>query len=355
MFFLRGESNSLIYHNSDNEIHLFSTYNSGVKVLVTGANGFTGSHLTRLLVDAGHDVRAMVRRGSDLSLLEGIDVERFEGELTQAGRLREAVSGVERIFHIAAVYREARLSDETYRDVNVEGTRRLGEAALAEGGVPFLYCSTCGVHGEVAPPADEESPYNPGDIYQRTKVEAEHIVLGLHRDRGLPVVVLRPVGIYGPGDRRFLKLFRGVARRKFPMIGNGDVLYHLTHVEDVARGFMRAADIGAAVNGQAFILAGARYTSINELVRIIADKAGVAPPWLRLPVGPMVAAAAICETLCRPLGIEPPLHRRRLDFFLKDRAFKIDKAREVLGWEPTVELDAGIAQTLEWYRKAGWI
>ena len=352
---MRGESNYPIYHIHVDEIHLFSTYNDLVKVLVTGANGFTGSHLTRLLVDAGHDVRAMVRRNSDSSLLEGIEVERFEGELTQPERLRAAVAGVERVFHIAAVYREARLSDAIYREVNVEGTRLLGEAALAEGGVPFLYCSTCGVHGEVAPPANESSPYNPGDIYQRTKVEAEQVVLALHRDRGLPVVVLRPVGIYGPGDRRFLKLFRGIARRRFPMIGKGEVMYHLTHVDDIARGFIEAARLGAAVNGEAFILAGARYTTINELVAIIAAKAGVAPPWLRLPAAPMVAAAVICEGLCRPLGIEPPLHRRRLDFFLKDRAFEIDKAREILGWRPTVELEAGVGQTLEWYREAGWI
>ena len=139
------------------------------------------------------------------------------------------------------------------------------------------------------------------------------------------------------------------------MIGSGGVFYHLTHVEDVARGFIRAAELGAGVNGEAFILAGARYTTVKELIALIADKAGVAPPWLRLPAGPLYAAAAVCEDVCRPLGIEPPLHRRRLDFFLKDRAFTIDKARDVLGWEPTVELDAGIAETLEWYRSAEWI
>jgi dihydroflavonol-4-reductase len=326
-----------------------------VRVLVTGANGFTGSHLARLLGERGHDVRALMRATSDASLLDGIDVERFEGDLTQGARVREAVAGVERIFHIAAVYREAKLSDDHYRAVNVEGTRLLAEAALSEGGIPFLYCSTCGVHGEVAPPADENSPYNPGDIYQQTKVEAERVVFGLHRDRGLPVVVLRPVGIYGPGDRRFLKLFKGVARRKFPMIGKGDVYYHLTHVEDVARGFIKASEMGGGVNGEAFILAGARYTTVKELVDLIAQKAGVAPPWLRLPAGPLYAAAAICEDVCRPLGIEPPLHRRRLDFFLKDRAFNIDKAREVLGWEPIVDLDAGVAATLEWYKSVGWI
>ena len=310
--------------------------------------------MSRLLRQAGHEVRALVRASSELSLLEGLDVERFEGELTNPASLRAAVSGVERIFHIAAVYRQAKLPDSYYREVNVEGTRLLAEASLGEGGIPFLYCSTCGVHGEVEPPADESSPYNPGDIYQQTKVEAERVVFALHRDRGLPVVVLRPVGIYGPGDRRFLKLFRGVAKKRFPMIGKGDVFYHLTHVEDVARGFIRAGDTPSAF-GKAFILAGSEYTTVRELIALIAKKADVAPPRFRWPSVPLYAAAAICEDVCRPLGIEPPLYRRRLDFFLKNRAFKIDKAKKELGWEPVVDLDKGIEQTLQWYRKAGWV
>ena len=143
--------------------------------------------------------------------------------------------------------------------------------------MPLIYCSTCGVHGEVAePPADEEAPYNPGDVYQQTKVEAEKLLLSMNRERGLHVVIMRPVGIYGPGDRRFLKLFRGVARRHFPMIGKGGVFYHLTHVEDVARGFMRAAEVSSA-NGKAFIIAGERYTTIKELIEIIARAAKVPP------------------------------------------------------------------------------
>ncbi len=159
-----------------------------------------------MLGESGYQVRALVRASSKLDLLTGASVDCVEGDLTDRKSIERAVRGVERIFHIAAVYREAKLSDRLYYDVNLEGTRRLAEAALAEGGVPFFYCSTCGVHGEVGqPPVDETAPYNPGDIYQETKVEAEKLVFALHRERGLPVVVLRPVGIYGPGDRRFLR------------------------------------------------------------------------------------------------------------------------------------------------------
>lgn len=326
-----------------------------MKALVTGASGFTGSHLARFLVGAGHDVRVLVRSSSGRDVLRGLDVEYVLGDLADRDSLRRAVSGTECIYHLAAVYREARLPDRTYFDVNVEGTRRLAEAALDEGGVPFIYCSTCGVHGEVAhPPADETAPYNPGDIYQETKVQAEKLLLKMHREQDLPVVILRPVGIYGPGDRRFLKLFGGVARRRFPMIGSGDVFYHLTHVKDVVSGFARAAEVPAA-RGNAFILAGARYTTVRELIDLIAREAGVPSPWLKLPATPMVAAAAVCEAVCRPLGIEPPLYRRRLDFFLKHRAFTIDKAREVLGWQPRIGLEDGIRETLAYYRGQGWL
>jgi len=326
-----------------------------VKVLVTGASGFTGSHLARFLVEAGERVRVLVRPSSRRDFLEGLDLEFVEGDLADAESLRRAVSGTECIYHLAAVYREAKLPDRVYFDINVEGTRRLAEASLAEGGIPFIYCSTCGVHGEVAdPPADETAPYHPGDIYQETKVEAEKLLLQMHEKDGLPAVILRPVGIYGPGDLRFLKLFRGVARRHFPMIGKGDVFYHLTHVSDVVSGFVRAARLLEA-RGEAFILAGARYTTVNELVDLIASEAGVPPPRLRLPAVPMIAAAAACEAVCRPLGIEPPLYRRRLDFFLKHRAFRIDKARRVLGWEPRVDLREGIRQTMAYYRDRGWL
>jgi nucleoside-diphosphate-sugar epimerase len=308
-----------------------------------------------MLSQAGHQVRVLVRSTSRMDLLGDLAVEKVEGDLTDGASIRRAVSGVDRIFHIAAVYREAKLPDRVYYDVNVEGTRRLVEASLAEGGLPFLYCSTCGVHGEVnQPPVDETAPYNPGDIYQKTKVDAEKVVFQAHREHGLPAVILRPVGIYGPGDGRFLKLFRGVARRRFPMIGSGRVYYHLTHVEDVARGFIRAAETPEAV-GQAFILAGKDYTTVKELVDLIARKAGARPPWLRVPAGPVYLAAVVCEAVCRRLGIEPPLHRRRLDFFLKDRAFRIDKAGKILGWEPQVDLERGIGQTLDWYRSRGWL
>jgi nucleoside-diphosphate-sugar epimerase len=218
-----------------------------------------------------------------------------------------------------------------------------------------VHCSTVGVHGDIDhPPATEDAPLKPGDIYQVTKLEGERIGRAAADDTGMELVIARPTGIYGPGDRRLLKLFRGVARRRFPILGSGRIFYHLTHVEDLIDGFRLCASVPQAA-GRTYILAGPEVTTLNELVSIVASQAGVPAPRLHLPVWPFWTAGAVCEALCTPLGIEPPLYRRRVDFFTKSRAFDISRARAELGYDPKVRLRDGIARTLAWYRNAGWL
>jgi nucleoside-diphosphate-sugar epimerase len=168
------------------------------------------------------------------------------------------------------------------------------------------------------------------------------------------LAIARPTGIYGPGDRRLLKLFRGVSRRTFVTLGSGDIYYHLTYVDDLVEGFRLCGEIPRAA-GRTYILAGGEVTPLNELVRRIAAAAGVRPPSLRAPVWPFWIAGALCEAVCVPLRIEPPLYRRRVDFFTKSRAFDIARARAELGYSPQVGLDEGIRRTLAWYREQGWL
>jgi nucleoside-diphosphate-sugar epimerase len=218
-----------------------------------------------------------------------------------------------------------------------------------------VHCSTVGVHGDVQhPPANEDAPLAPGDVYQETKLQGERIAREASAATGVEVVIARPTGIYGPGDRRLLKLFRGVARRRFVVLGNGRIFYHLTYIDDLVEGFRLCGEVPRAA-GRTYILAGAEVTTLNELVGLIASEAGVRPPRLRLPVWPVWLAGAACEAVCVPLGIEPPLYRRRVDFFTKSRAFDIARARAELGYDPAVTLREGIRRTLEWYRREGWI
>jgi nucleoside-diphosphate-sugar epimerase len=320
------------------------------KVLVTGATGFTGGHLARKLLDRGHEVHCLVRAGKDASGLERAGCRVVRGDLTQADTLETAVRGMEKVYHIAALYREENVPRKLFRDVNAEGTKNLLEASLKAGVKRFVHCSTVGVQGEIEhPPATEEAPYRPGDTYQESKMQGELLALDYHRRRGLGVSVFRPVGIYGPGDTRFLKLFRNV---RYGMFGSGNVLYHLTYIDDLTDGICLMGTV-PGIEGQIFTLAGERYTTLNELYGIIAEVLDLQPSKRHYPVWPVYAAGAVCEWLCRPFGISPPIYRRRLDFFIKDRAFDITKARKLLGYQPAVDLKTGIARTADWYKRKG--
>lgn len=326
-------------------------------VLVTGATGFTGGHLAGALARDGHRVRALVRPTRlarfAQSPLAAQGVEAVTGDLLDAASVARAADGVAVIYHIAATYREAGQPASAYRRINVDGTRHVLEAAALAGASRVVHCSTGGVHGHIAaPPANEDAPFNPGDVYQHTKLEAEQLARSFGEAQRVEVVIARPIGIYGPGDTRFLKMFRGIARGRFPMLGSGEIFYHLTYIDDLVEGFRLCGRVPAAA-GRTYILAGARYTTLNELVALVADELGVRPPRWRLPVWPFWLAGLACEAVCVPLGIEPPLYRRRVDFYTKSRAFDIARARTELGYDPAVDLRAGIKRTAAWYRAQG--
>ena len=324
-----------------------------MRVLVTGATGFTGGHLARTLRQRGHEVQALVRDKSRAKSLLAEGIQAVEGDLADAESLKRASTGCEVVYHIAAVYREAKHGDDWYRQINVRGTQNVMDAAQSCGVRRVVHCSTVGVHGEVAPPADENAPFAPGDIYQQTKLEGEQLVQG-YIDKGVDACIFRPVGIYGPGDLRFLKLFKTISNGSFRMIGTGKVLYHMTFIDDLVDGIILCGEHPAA-RGRTYILSGPRYTPLSELVGQIAQSLGKPAPKGRIPLAPVYAAAVACEALCRPLRIEPPLHRRRLDFFIKDRGFSSARARQEIGFAPRVDLPEGTARTAKWYREQGLI
>ena len=326
-----------------------------MRVLVTGATGFTGGHLARALAARGSRVRALVRDAARAQDLAAAGIELAVGDLRDEGALTMAARGVEVVYHIAALYRQAGLSELTYRDINATAAERVVEAAAKGGARRVVHCSTVGVHGDVEhPPANEDAPLKPGDVYQVTKLEGERLAARTALRLGIEVTIVRPSGIYGAGDRRLLKLFRGVAKRRWVTLGNGEIYYHLTHIDDLVEGFRLCGEHPAAAN-RTYIIAGGEVTTLNELVRLIAEASGVTPPTLHLPVWPVWIAGAVCEAVCAPFGIEPPLYRRRVDFFTKSRSFDIARARTEIGYAPRVGLREGIRRTLAWYREHGWI
>jgi nucleoside-diphosphate-sugar epimerase len=151
-----------------------------------------------------------------------------------------------------------------------------------------------------------------------------------------------------------LKLFRMIERRRFVMVGDGQALFQPAHVDDVVEVFRLCLRNPQAI-GEVFIAGGEEYLPLGNLVGLIAKELGVAPPRLRLPLAPVLLAASACERLCVPLGVEPPLHRRRVSFFQNNRAFSVAKAKRVLGFRPRYSLRESLRSTIGWYRQQGWL
>lgn len=324
-----------------------------MKALVTGANGFTGSYLTKLLLKKGYKVTALIRRSSNRANLDELEVDYLFKDIASDPIEPEELQGFDVIHHVAAAFRVENVPHSYFWDVNVEGTRKLLNAAEQAGVKRFVHCSTVGVQGEIAsPPAKETAPYNPGDYYQKSKVDGEKLVLNFSEKSRMKISIVRPVGIYGPGDMRFYKLFKAVNSRKFKMIGNGQVLYHLTFVEDLVQGIYLAGEKEEAI-GEIFTIGGDGYLTLQEFVEIIARVLDKPLSRIRIPVAPVWFAGLCCEILFKPFKLTPPIYRRRVDFFIKDRAFDTSKAKKLLGFKPSTSVEEGIRLTAEWYKEKG--
>jgi nucleoside-diphosphate-sugar epimerase len=291
-----------------------------MKLLVTGGSGFVGSRLALEARAQGLEVVITGQANSDTERLR-IDELRRAGVALEMGPLqdpafaRRIVAGCDRVIHLAAAQHEANVPDSYFEQVNVGGTRALIEASRDAGVRRFVHGSTIGIYGSAADGTlDEDSPPRPDNIYGRTKLAAEGVVR--EHAEGLETCVMRISETYGPGDFRLLKLFRAIDRGTFMMIGDGLNRRQVMHVSDLVRGLLVASRHPGAV-GQTFVMPGREVMTTNEMVATIAGALGKPPPRLRAPLWPFIAAAAVFEATFKPLGIQPPLHRRRLDLLRK--------------------------------------
>jgi nucleoside-diphosphate-sugar epimerase/2-polyprenyl-3-methyl-5-hydroxy-6-metoxy-1,4-benzoquinol methylase len=322
--------------------------------LITGGTGFIGSRLALACAARGEQVRVLAQRNTPAERqncreLEQRGITIVEGSITNPDTAARACEGVEVVYHLAAAQHEANVPDKHYYDVNVEGTRNLLQTAVRTGVRRFVHGSTIGVYGiNNNGPVRDDSPLNPDNIYGITKLEGEKVTREFFEK--LPVAIVRISETYGPGDRRLLKLFEGIQKRSFFHIGDGRNLHHVVYIDDLLDGLRLAATEQAAV-GNTFVLAGPRAVTTDEMIAYVCRAANVSVPRLRVPLWPLMATAVVLEGVMRPLGIQPPLHRRRMNFFIKSFQFSCDDARELLGYEPKVDVEEGIRRTHEWYRQ----
>jgi nucleoside-diphosphate-sugar epimerase len=308
------------------------------------------------LLDKGLQVTALdYKEGIKTRELNEWGAEVVIGSVTERDIVRRCMQGVDLVAHLAAAFRELNVPESHYDAVNVEGTRIVLEEAKHAGVKKFIYCSTCGVHGNVkAPPADETAPIMPADYYQRTKYLAEPIVLDFNR-QGLPCVIIRPAAIYGPGDpERFWMIFKRVKKGVFPMFGGGKTLYHPLFIDNLVDAFLLAMEPGKG-EGEAYLIADEEYVEIEDIVRRVAKAMNTEVRIPHFPVWPLIAAGHICEKACKPFGVSPPIFPRRVDWYRQNRAFKISKAKKDLGYRPEISLDEGLRRTAQWYKDEGYL
>lgn len=322
-----------------------------MRIFVTGATGFIGAHFIERALAEGHQVIGLYRSDGPrhracIEHLRGRGADLRRGDILKPESFAAALDAVDRVCHFAAAFRESG-ADQTFFDrMNVEGTTNVVNAAAAKGVKRFVHCGTAGIYGQrVAGTIDEKTPIRPWNSYERSKLAADERVRTIASAAGMEYVILRPTAVYGPRDERLLKLFRSVAKGRFPLFGRGEGRRHMIYVTDLADAFLRACTAPSAANRE-LIIAGPKAVPLREMLQAIATAANRPGFGPRLPLKPMLALAAVVEDACKVFKIDPPIYRRRMDFYLNDAAFDSRQAQAVLGWQPKVDLAEGFAATL---------
>ena len=330
-----------------------------MKTLVTGANGSIGRNLVQALVARGDDVKVLVRENSNTICLDKYTVEFCHGDILDTASLNRALENVDLVYHLAAIVppRLWRVPNKIVWDINYHGTRNLLEACRQHELKKVIYASTVGVtgyidHGRI----DETSPYNPEGLYEKTKCEAEKIVLKYYKEYGVPTTIIRIPAVYGPGlVYGMVQAFQAIQSRRFRFFGTGESLIHLIYMEDLIE-VMLLIGMRDAARGEIYIVGMKDPVTWKEYVTTIAEGLGVDPPRRHLPIWLAKTLGYCFETLLRGFyKDEPFLVRYRVDLLTNNSAFDVSKVKKELGFEAKMDLKEGIAHTIQWYRKEGYL
>lgn len=325
-----------------------------MNIVVTGATGFLGSAVTRALVARGDRVSAVAREASDRWRLAETAVTWMTADITDTTSLRNLFGRADAVVHAAGRLGQFGVPESAYVALHEQGTRNLCAALAALPAPPrLLHISSPGVLGPInGSPAAEEQPLAPSNAYERSKAAGEAVVTSFVA-QGLPAVVVRPEFVYGPRDTHVLGLFRAIHKGRFFYIGDGSNCCHPTYIDDAVAGIIAALDHGRV--GETYHITGPRPLSFRELGATFAAALDVPPPRYAVPVPLARAGAALLEGAGRLSGIKPPLSGDGVAFFSENRAFSWAKAQRELAYQPQTDLAEGARQTVDWYRRQGYL
>jgi nucleoside-diphosphate-sugar epimerase len=322
-------------------------------VLVTGATGFLGLSLAAQLLSSGLRVRVLARCEARSRVLRELGADVVLGDVTDPKVVRAAVDGAVTVWHLAGRLLVPGVPAGEYDHIHVKGTNTVLECCKASERLERLvHCSTTGVLGATGDqPADETAPMRPTNVYEATKARAEQAVWAASRE-GLPVVVVRPGLVYGPGDLHLLGFFRAVMRRRFRPVGRRAVRLHPIYIDDLTDALVRCGRHPAAL-GECFHIAGSEQVALEALAEAIARAGGTDLPAGRIPL-PAARAVAIAGDLLPPRARRlAPLTRSRLEFLTHSRVYDVTKARRLLDFAAATDLATGMSRTVAWYRQKG--
>lgn len=324
-----------------------------MKVLITGANGFLGSWLTRRLLDEGLDVRILRREKSDLSEISDLNVEHSIGDITDKDSITKSLKDIDSVFHLAGLIAYTRAQRPLMEKVNVLGTKNVVNAALEEGIRKFVHLSSVTAIGASfdKTPLNEATPFNLSGLnlgYFETKRKAEEIVKKAALEKKLDAVILNPSTIYGPGDAKkgSRKTQLKVAQGRFPFYTAGGV--NIVHIKDAVEGIFNAWQRGRT--GERYILAGENIT-IKNLFELIAEKAGVEPPKHKMPSFALHALGKVGDLL-EKLGKKGAISSENAWTATLYHWFDSSKAQKELGLKVTPAAVA-IEDSIRWSQEHG--
>ncbi len=320
--------------------------------VVTGATGFLGSALVTELIRRQQSVRILARDEKKAHQQFGDAVTIIAGDITEAMQVQQAVDGATTIYHLAGRLYHPSTPAELYRQTHMEGTRALLKACQGQAQLRrIVHVSTTGVHGVTSEtPAVEDAPFAPTNPYEATKLEGELLALKAYQEQGLPVAVVRPGLVYGPGDLHLLGFFVSIKKGLFRVIDGGKALLHPVYIDDLVAALLLCAERPQAV-GRSYNIAGERPVTVRELAAAIAHALDRELPAGSIPLWLANLASDIFAIMPGMKGEHAPLTRSRAGFLTKSRIYDISRAKSELGYTPKVGLEDGIKLTAAWYYK----